>query len=888
MTPRYASAKRLAVLCALLAIATTPAHSQSPAQSEPPPPVLPSPAGQPAAAPASPPTVLSAPSTTAGPAGGTPAPGQTVTSPTTSAGAPTSGRQIRLPPIDVVGREKRVLRSNDRPTQQAGSPAQQQPVTSAPKAAQKAAAAPKTAAAPSRPPQQPALSQSAPTQPPTNGASGTPAPAPAFPAQAAGQTVTTVGDDRTTNTRAFNVGDILQESPGISVKQGNGPRDLGVSIRGSNARNGFGIRNIQVFEDGFPVTQPDGLSRGDLIDPHAYRGIDVWRGPSSALFGNYATGGAVNFRQRTGADINGFEYGTDFGSFGYLNNYMALGKKFGAFEYSLFASDVRGEGHLDWSAFNTQTVEFLGTFSPSVDDKLTVKFIKNELGTDLSIRLSLNQFFLNPFQAGCVTGISAGCGSVSLFRNGFNGAKVSETAAQAGLGRNDQRTILGTRWEHKLGENTTWQMQYVVDDRNIHQPTGTTSAVGDFLSQNVMTHLEHKYLLLGMKATSLIGYYYNYLPNNNDTINLMPGGNATLGQKTQNVTGYTGNMGVRVREEVKPTEQWTFAAGASFEMTQLHGLSTAYGYTGSVNGIPTSITSVFADQQYDNRAWEISLAFKPTAAWNFRGRVATGYGTPQIGNLFVTQAGTPGNNTQLASQRNLGYDLGLDFTPSKWLKVSLTGFYELFYDEIISLTPGAGLQSYAFNIPDAEHRGVEVALELQPARGWKVTTAYTYNDQIVTSFNEQLKVTSGGKTLTANLDRSGNKIPGVAPNELLARIGYDEPSGQLKGLGAYVEWQWKDAFFMDSGNVLKAPGYDLVNLNMHWDAKVQRPWLDSARAYFEIRNLFDRTHIASANNITDSLATSGTQNGAGVLANSTGSIYAGTPRTYYGGFRLKF
>jgi outer membrane receptor protein involved in Fe transport len=51
-----------------------------------------------------------------------------------------------------------------------------------------------------------------------------------------------------------------------------------------------------VLEDGFSVTQPDGLSRTDLIDPHAYGAVDIYRGPSSAMFGNYATGGAINFR----------------------------------------------------------------------------------------------------------------------------------------------------------------------------------------------------------------------------------------------------------------------------------------------------------------------------------------------------------------------------------------------------------------------------------------------------------------------------------------------------------------------------------------------------------------------------------------------------------------
>ncbi|MEI9902160.1 MAG: TonB-dependent receptor plug domain-containing protein [Hyphomicrobium sp.] len=107
----------------------------------------------------------------------------------------------------------------------------------------------------------------------------------------AAQTATAIDAGRLGNEPVFSVNDLLRQSPGVSLKQGNGPRDFGVSIRGSNARNGFGIRNIVILEDGFPVTQPDGLSRSDLVDPHAYAGIDVWRGPSSAMFGNYATGG---------------------------------------------------------------------------------------------------------------------------------------------------------------------------------------------------------------------------------------------------------------------------------------------------------------------------------------------------------------------------------------------------------------------------------------------------------------------------------------------------------------------------------------------------------------------------------------------------------------------
>jgi iron complex outermembrane recepter protein len=178
-----------------------------------------------------------------------------------------------------------------------------------------------------------------------------------------GQTITTVSGERIKDAPAFTVEDLLQESPGVNFKQGNGPRDIGISIRGSNARNTFGIRNIVVLEDGFSVTQPDGLSRTDLLDPHAYGAVDVYRGPSSAMFGNYATGGAINFRLWRGGQINGVRYGFESGSFGYVNNYAIIGGRTERAEGTTFMSDVRGDGYISHSAFNTQTLNALGTYS---------------------------------------------------------------------------------------------------------------------------------------------------------------------------------------------------------------------------------------------------------------------------------------------------------------------------------------------------------------------------------------------------------------------------------------------------------------------------------------------------------------------------------------------
>ena len=73
--------------------------------------------------------------------------------------------------------------------------------------------------------------------------------------------------------------------------------------------------------------------------------------------------------------------------------------------------------------------------------------------------------------------------------------------------------------------------------------------------------------------------------------------------------------------------------------------------------------------------------------------------------------------------------------------------------------------------------------------------------------------------------------------------------GPLAGLGAFVEVQWKDSFYMDNANLLKAPGYELVNLNVHYNTDLKSDYFKSLSMYAEVRNVFDRTYVASANNI---------------------------------------
>ena len=365
----------------------------------------------------------------------------------------------------------------------------------------------------------------------------------------------------------------------------------------------------------------------------------------------------------------------------------------------------------------------------------------------------------------------------------------------------------------------------------------------------------------------------------------MPGGNATLGLLQSNTFSDTSNYGVRARQELKLNPSLTAVAGIGWETTQLRGINTAYRYNTVNVPTPTIGPPITADRQFQNTAPEFALVYKLNPEWQFRGRVATGYGTPQAGNLFVLSNGQNGNNTELKTQQNLGYDVGFDWTPNNTFTLSATGFYEFFKNELVTqATPaGAPNASFTFNAPRSEHRGVEIAADWKFYPGWRFTAAYTYLDEVYTEYTENL---TNGAVFSFN--RAGNKIPGVSPNELTARLGYDQMWGPLAGLGGFVEVQWKDLFYMDNANLLKAPGYELVNLNVHYKTDLISDYFKSLNLFFEVRNVFDRTYIASANNIGNTVTTGGAQNLANVLANTTGSIYAGSPRAFVAGMKVAF
>ncbi|MBX9815981.1 MAG: TonB-dependent receptor [Proteobacteria bacterium SG_bin5] len=696
---------------------------------------------------------------------------------------------------------------------------------------------------------------------------------------AKGQAATRIDADRVDNTPATNIADFLRLVPGVAVIQGNGPRDVGLSIRGSNARNSFGARNIQVFEDDFPVTQPDGLARFDLADPHAYASLEVVRGPSSARYGNYALGGAVNFRTRRG--LNGGSFGSDLGSDGYGNVYATIGSAGARHGAALFASFVGGNGATAHNDYQTVTANTYAQFDLGARDRIAVKFIANQGLFRLSTRLSFDQFAANPYQRGCAVAAraAAGCGSIAVFANGTNGARVSESAAEADLARDDRRLILGLRYEHDLSAGLNWRTQITLDNRDVFQPTNATPFRGTLNSLNLTSELTRRGRLFGLASTSFLGFFYSILDNQSFTFNKAPGGRERLGALAQTVFGDVQNWGLRAREELALTNKLQLIAGIGGERSTIGVTQTIFTYP---LGAAPRTQAIPANRDFWNVAPEVALVWQAARPLSLHARVGTGYGIPQTGNLFVTPQGTFGNNTSLKPQTNIGAELGADLALSD-ITLSAAFYQEWFRNELITQSAGVNLLSFTANAPRSVHRGVDLGIGWRPRAlaGAKFDLNYGFTDQFYTDFTERL--TSGAQSRL--FSRDGNAIPGVIPHFLNFRAGYDLPSGRWRGLGGFAEVTWRSSYFIDNGNQLRVPGYALVNLNLHYD-----PPMGGGRfsLYVAVQNIGDVTYVGSASVIANSLNAAGAQNGASVLRGVTGSLYAGQPRSLFGGIKTRF
>ena len=146
----------------------------------------------------------------------------------------------------------------------------------------------------------------------------------------------------------------LARVPGITAQSRTQmAQDPQISSRGFGARSSFGVRGIRVYVDGIPLSMPDGSSNPGSVDLGMMDGIEVMRGPFSALYGS-SSGGVIHML--TGGKSQTPELSADalYGSFNTRRESTSASGSTANFDYLIGISNYLSDGYRDQSANDKQ------------------------------------------------------------------------------------------------------------------------------------------------------------------------------------------------------------------------------------------------------------------------------------------------------------------------------------------------------------------------------------------------------------------------------------------------------------------------------------------------------------------------------------------------------
>lgn len=128
---------------------------------------------------------------------------------------------------------------------------------------------------------------------------------------------TLIDSERLREGRTTNLEESLSSAPGVFARSRFGQDESRVSIRGSGLGQNFNTQGVRLLRDGLPVTEADGNTRSQLINPATADHMTLHRGANAMTRGAATLGGAIDLRSRTGRTDAGISSRAETGSFGY-------------------------------------------------------------------------------------------------------------------------------------------------------------------------------------------------------------------------------------------------------------------------------------------------------------------------------------------------------------------------------------------------------------------------------------------------------------------------------------------------------------------------------------------------------------------------------------------
>ena len=575
--------------------------------------------------------------------------------------------------------------------------------------------------------------------------------------------------------------DIVKLSPGISIKQyKQGGTAASFSMRGfTGCSHGS---NAAIYLDGIPLNETDGYADTNIVNPDEIERVELIKGPVSALYGNYASAGALAFYTKKRVDFNHMKL-----HYGAYNTYEA--NFVGGFStedekwdnvYSIQTYHTDGyQDDSDWDKLNA-AARFTYHFTDVMDGTFSVRGFNSDW--DAPGYINQEQYDSDPTQ------------SVS----NVNGGGKDRVAAKLDLRYQitDESKLLFQFWSY---DQEFWRWYQGDTSGKAH---GTNSGNERFYDRFVWgSGVSYNFLgeIGGRELRLTAGTDYMKEDVNRQRYRLMVGYDRTRGDKYEDYDIVLETIDLYAEANYQVIGPLRVILGARYDH-----------FSGDLTDHQDN------DKKYSMEKQNI---FSPKGGlllgfWDDRLEFFANYGK----GFALLQGTSAFTQEHWDPQERIQYEGGIRTRPFDWFSGQLIGFRVKTTKDTLR-DPGTGEYE---NIGETTRDGIEAAVDFYAFDYGYLHADYAYIDATYDNYHSGVD-SYDGKTIKS--------IPDTTVN---LELGYNPP----EGLGGRLRYQYESEYYLDNANKYTSEAWDTVDAQAFYRFGDKNEYMIA----LDVINLFDEKY----------------------------------------------
>lgn len=553
--------------------------------------------------------------------------------------------------------------------------------------------------------------------------------------------------------------------PGVRMEE-RSPGSYRLSLRGSLLRSPFGVRNVKIYFDDFPLTDAGGNSYLNALDLSAAGQIEILKGPQSSIYGANSGGVVLIQPQILTNDSSAVGLNLTGGSYGLFRENITLGKQWKNYQLNISQSYQRSDGYRDHSAMERKYLQINQQWDYNKAAKLKALLFYSDLHYETPGGLTAALYALDPKLSRPAAGIIK-----------------SAIDQQAGI---YSKTFYG-------GLTNNWQIS-----NDFKHVVSVFTSYTDFKNPFITNYEHRKEFTLGLRT--YVEYESN-TTNINWKFNLGFEGAKTSTDFVNSDNNFGTPTALQAADKLKAATNFGFAhLNVDISKKLLLELSTSanfykYAYESSFPVIVAKKTNSFNVQFMPRTA----LSYLLDQQLSIRASVSKGYSPPTLAEI---RASDNVINIDLQPEKGWNYETGFRYqTANKRVFADITGFYYHLKNAIVRRLNENDTE-YFINAGGTKQWGVETSIaawliaknKSTFIRGMQLSNAYTLSRFKFDNYFDR------------TVDLSGKTLTGVPKNVVVTSMEILFP----RGLYLFGQHNFTSRIPLTDANTLYANEYHLL------------------------------------------------------------------------------